>query len=128
MAPSTSKTTKPSFPTWDELVAEAAVESGADSGDFRDSYIIPMGDAEDDVVIERFDGDRYLKIIDAQRRGDAVAIMEGLFPDKTVRERVRIKMRGAPFEIVDVLGNKVIRYFYGLSIQREEQSGNSPAS
>lgn len=119
MPPSKSKDVR--FPTWDELVEEARP-----SGE-QPPYQIPFG--PDDVVeIERPDGDRYLRIIDAQRRGDAVALMAGLFPDDKVRDKVRAKMKGADFEIVDLLGSKAMRYFYGLNIETEAKTGNSPAS
>jgi hypothetical protein len=125
MAPRTEGKTSSTFPGWDELVAEAT--RTAETAGSMESYELPLG--ENDVVyIERFDGDRYLDFIDAQRRGDSATLMEAMFPDKAVRDRVRIKMRGAPFEIVDVLGAKVIRHFYGLSIETEERSGNSDAS
>jgi hypothetical protein len=37
-------------------------------------------------------------------------------------------MKGVHFPIMDRLATKVLRYFYGLGIEIEETSGNSPAS
>lgn len=125
MAPRTEGKAATKFPGFEDLLAEA--QRTSETAGKTEPYELPFG--EDDVVlIERFDADTYLDFIDAQRRGDSAAIMVAMFPDKKVRERVRIKMRGAPFEIVDVLATKVIRHFYGLSIETEERSGNSGAS
>lgn len=107
------------FPTWDEMVAEATIETGP--------YKLPMPDGEI-IEIPVFDGDTYLEIIQAQRTGDAGALFELLFPDRADQTRVRKAMKGAHFAIIDVLSAKVLRHFYGLSIETEEQEGNSPAS
>lgn len=109
------------FPTWDELVAEAQGPNPVTP------YRIPF--SEDEVIeIPVPDGARYLDIVDAQRRGDVVALMEALFPDRKVRAKMQTKLKGAPFEIVDLIGAKAMRHFYGLNIETEEKSGNSPAS
>lgn len=119
------KTASVSFPGWDELVAEAT--RTAEKAGSSEPYRLPLSDTEV-IEIERFNGSAYLDVIDAQRRGDVVGIMEAMFPDKAVRLRVKAKMAGAPLEIVDTLADKVLRHFYGMSIATEEKSGNSPAS
>lgn len=114
-------TASPKFPTWDQMVAEANGRTP------EDVYLLPF--SEDDVVeIPCPDGDRYLDLVDGQRRGDAMKVMESLFPDKDDRAKVRSKMRGVHFDIVDMLATNVLRHYYGLSIVPEEKSGNSDAS
>lgn len=112
------------FPTWDELAAEATIDMPL--------YELPLGvtaKGEPDVVeIPIPDGASYLKIVRAQRTGDANVIFDELFPDELVRERVRVKMRGVHFPIIDVLVGNVLSYYYGVGLQVEAKSGNSPAS
>jgi hypothetical protein len=125
MAPAGPKKAATKFPGWDELAAEAT--RTAETAGSMEPYQLPL-DENDIVEIQRFDGESYLRFIDSQRRGDVVGLMEAMFPDDKTRARVAAKMKGVPFEIVDTLGNKVLRHFYGLSISTEEKSGNSPAS
>lgn len=119
--PAASKPTS-KFATWDEMVAEANSQAEG-----IEDYPLEMG--PDDVIQIPFpDGARYIAIVAAQRTGDAGGILDNLIPDKTDRLRVVTKMRGVKFPIVDVLASKVLRHFYGLPIQTEEKSGNSPGS
>lgn len=115
------------FPTWDELVSEATVD--------LPPYQLPMPvdpndpDAEPRIIeIPVLDGDHYIDLVDAQRRGDIVGVFRALFENDEDRALVRRHMKGVHFPIMDKLATKVIRYFYGLSIEAEERSGNSPAS
>jgi hypothetical protein len=113
-----------SFPGWDALVAEAQ-EQGAHRP--KDPYVLPLPTGKA-VEIPPLDADRYLAITAAQRRGDTSAIFEALFPDSKDRIRVRTALKGAPFDMVDVVAGKVLRYFFGLGIESQEKAGNSPAS
>jgi hypothetical protein len=107
------------FPTWDELVAEATID--------LPDYQLPLPDGTA-IAIPCPDGDKYIDIVRAQRTGNAVAIFEALFPDNVDQGKMRKLFRGTKekpvhFPIIDVLCSKVLRYYYGLSIQSEE-SGN----
>lgn len=119
-----AKSDASAFPTWDSLVADAVVDLPV--------YQLPLGDIgeEKDVVVEIPvpDGASYLRILDAQRRGDSAVILRELVKDEADRTRIVVKMAGAPFPIVDTLTGKVLRYYYGLSIVSEEKSGNSSGS
>lgn len=106
------------FPSWDELVAEAHVDTppyrlplpavkGVDGKVFQET---------ETIEIPVFDGERYLQLMAAQRVGDAQGCMNALFPDREERQKVVNAMRGAPWPIVDVVATKVIRHFYGLDI------------
>ena len=108
------------FPTWDDLVAEATID--------KEPYQIPFSDGTA-IEVPCPTGDAYLELIAAQKRGDATAIFDALFPDEIDKIKMRRKMRGTKehpvhFPIVDVLAGKVLRYYYGLSIEAEETSGN----
>jgi hypothetical protein len=109
-----------SFPTWDELVAEATVD--------LEPYQIPFADGSV-IEVPCPTGDMYLDLVAAQKRGDAAGILEALFPDNVERIKIRKHMRGTKehpvhFPIVDVLAGKILRYYYGLSIESQETSGN----
>lgn len=107
------------FATWDEMVAEATVD--------LPPYEVPFG-GDDVMTIPVPDGERYLLLVAAQRRGDAVGILDNLVPDKKDRERLKVKMRGVHFPIIDTLAGKVLSYYFGLGTGVEAESGNSPAS
>jgi hypothetical protein len=107
------------FPTWDELVAEATID--------KEPYQLPLPDGTV-MEIPCPSGDTYIDIVRAQRTGNAVAIFEALFPDSVEQGKMRRLFRGTKekpvhFPIIDVLSSKVLRYYYGLSIEAEE-SGN----
>lgn len=122
MAPASPKLAKASaFPTWDDLVAESTPEEQLAP------YQLPF-DEGDVVTIPCPDGARYLDILHGQSTGDGRLIIESLIPDVADRTRVIDRMRGVHFGIVDTLTSKVLRYYYGLSIETEAQAGNSPAS
>lgn len=107
---------------WDQMVADAhsLVEE-------IKPFQLPLGD---DVVITIPcpDGANYLEIVSAQRVGDAPRILAAMIPDLDDRKKVISKMAGVPYPIVDVLSGKVLRHYYGLSIEAEEKAGNSPSS
>lgn len=139
LATKAASETEVRFPTWDDLVGEATID--------LDPYQLPLPETSEEYVdaagrkktrtvaattieIPVFDGDRYMEIVQAQRVGNAAAILEAMFPDKKDLTRVRLAMKAsaAHFPIVDVLASRVLRYFYGLSIETEEKAGNSQAS
>jgi hypothetical protein len=97
-----------SFPTWDDLVAEA--HESADMPPYQ--LPLPSGTVEIPVL----KGDRYLNLVAAQRRGDAPGVLDALFPDPRNRAKVVAAMKGADWTIVDVMSAKVLRYFYGLDV------------
>lgn len=120
-----------SLSTWDQMVADAhsMVE---EIGPFQ----LPLGDITIDGKTEKNvtvdipcpDGVNYLLIVQAQRAGNVPLLLDSLIPDHEDRQRVISKMTGVPWPIVDVLAGKVLRHYYGLSIEVEEKSGNSPSS
>lgn len=128
LATAAAASTSSSFPTWDQLVAEATLD--------KPPYQLPLPATEVDgrkhretvLEIDVPDGDRYLDLSAAQRRGDAIGVLQALFPDLADQARVRAAMRGVHFPIVDVLAGKVLSHFFGLSIVSEQTSGNSTAS
>ena len=108
------------FPTWDELVAEATVD--------KEPYQLPLPDGSV-IEIPCPTGDMYLDLVAAQRVGDANGIFQALFPDNVEQVKMRKLFRGTKerpvhFPIIDVLAGKVLRYYYGLSIESQEKSGN----
>lgn len=112
------------FPTWDELVAEATIELPP-----YQLTLPPVGDKEPEVIeIPVFSGEQYIQIVHAQRIGDAVGLFEAVFPDLKDRGKVIKALKGVHFPFFDKFTTKVLRYFYGLGIETEETSGNSPAS
>lgn len=114
--PATSK-----FPTWDSMVADAY-----SSVDAIKTYEIPF--SEDDVVkVPWPDGEQYVVILDGQRRGDAGQILNAMIKDDADRQHVVEKMRGVPFTIVDILTSKVIRHYYGLSLEIEAAKPGNPS-
>lgn len=119
-----AKSNAPTFPTWDSLVADSQVD--------LPTYQLPLGQIgeEKDVVVEIPcpDGASYIRILDAQRRGDSAMLLREMVKDEGDRSRIIGKMNGVPFPIVDTLTGKVLRYYYGLSIVSEEKSGNSSGS
>lgn len=133
--PASPKSGATKFPTWDSLVAEA--QSTVEG---IETYQLPLGRVErmvgrktvveDDVVVEIPcpDGANYITIIQGQRVGDSPRILQAMIPDDTDRARVIAAMGGVPWPIVDVLTSKVLRHYYGLSIETEEKSGNSNGS
>jgi hypothetical protein len=105
------------FPTWDELVAEATID--------KDDYVLPLPNGAT-VTIPCPSGDAYIELVRAQRTGNAVAVLEALVPDNVDMLKIRNAMRGTKeqpvhFPIIDVIAGKVLRYYYGLSIESEEQ-------
>lgn len=111
-----------SFPTWDDLVAEATPEQQLTP------YWIPFDKDGDGVSVPCPDGPQYLEIVAAQQVGDGNRILKAMISDDHDRARVIAKMRGVHFGIVDTLTSKILRYYYGLSIETEVAEGNSPAS
>lgn len=107
------------FATWDEMVAEATVDVPP--------YEIPMDpeNPADVIVIPCPDGDKYVDITRAQLRGDAALMLEAMVPDAHDRERLRIKMRGIHFNIIDVITSNVLRHYLGLTKVDTEDPGNS---
>jgi hypothetical protein len=112
------------FATWDEMAAEATVDIPP--------YELPMSDKPGDVIIIPMpDGDRYLNIDQGQRVGNVNLLLENLIPDAKDRARVRTKMRGTSFLIVDVLTSNVLNHYFGLTKptgKTEADPGNSAAS
>jgi hypothetical protein len=107
------------FPTWDELVAEARID--------KPDYILPLPDGSV-LTIPCPSGDAYIDLVRAQRTGNAVAVLEALLPDSIEQGKLRRALRGTKekpvhFPIIDVIAGKVLRYYFGLSIASEE-SGN----
>lgn len=112
------------FPTWDDLAAEAFID--------KPPYQLPLPDGST-MVIPCPSGDAYVELVRAQRTGDAVAILEALMPDNVEQIKLRKAMRGTKetpvhFPIIDVIAGKVLRYYFGLSIEPQVASGNSQAS
>ena len=104
-------------------------------------YKLPLGTVElegadgEKVVEENVvltipcpDGIKYLTIVAGQRSGDSPRVLNALIADPKDRAKVIAKMGGVPFPIVDVLSSKILRHYYGLSIETEVEAGNSPAS
>lgn len=112
---SAADVSSPAFPTWDDLVAEAH-----DQADLP-PYQLPLPGGEV-IEVPVFDGQRYLDIVRAQRRGDGPAVMEALFPDVAERTQVIAAMKGVHWVIVDVLAAKILRYFYGLDVAPKPRS------
>ena len=115
------------FPTWDSMVADA--QSQVDS---IKPYKLPLGDVDDEknvvLTIPCPDGVNYLTIVQCQRNGDSPRLLNALITNPNDRAKVIAKMGGVPFPIVDVLSSKILRHYYGLSIETEARAGNSPAS
>lgn len=122
--------TEQRFPTWDELVEEATID--------LPPYQLPLPPRYDDkgeeieaatvVEIPVLDAEQYIGVVQAQRVGSAVGVFEALFPDVVTRGIVRRHLKGVHFPIMDVIATKVVRYFYGLSIEKQVDEGNSSAS
>jgi hypothetical protein len=105
------------FPTWDELVAEANID--------KPDYQLPLPDGST-ITIPCPSGDAYIELVQAQRTGNAVAVLEALVPDNVEMIKIRRAMKGTKekpvhFPIIDTIAGKVLRYYFGLSIQSEEQ-------
>ena len=115
------------FPTWDSMVADAQSQVSAIK-----PYKLPLGTVGDEenvvITIPCPDGVNYLTIVAGQRSGDSPRVLNALITDPKDRATVISKMGGVPFPIVDVLASKILRHYYGLSIETEEKAGNSPAS
>lgn len=107
------------FPTWDELVAESKID--------LPPYQLPLPSGEV-IEVPVFSGEQYIQIVHAQRIGDAVGLFEAVFPDVKTRGKVIGALKTVHFPFFDKLTTKMLRYFYGLGIETEEQAGNSPAS
>lgn len=103
------------FPTWDELVAEATID--------KEDYQLPLPDGSV-LTIPCPSGDAYINLVRAQRTGDAVGVLEALLPDNVEQGKLRRALRGTKekpvhFPIIDVIAGKVLRYYFGLSIESE---------
>lgn len=118
------------FPTWDELAEEATIDLPPYQLPLPARYDEKGKEIEAAMVIEIpvLDAEQYISVVSAQRVGSAVGVFEALFPDVITRGTVRRHLKGVHFPIMDVIATKVVRYFYGLSIEKQVDEGNSSAS
>lgn len=112
---------KAHYVSWDELVAEATV----DLSDYELSFGVNEDGERDSIAIPCPDGDQYIDITQGQRLGDAGLILRALVRDEDDFQRLRIKMRGVHFPIIDNLASSVLRYYFGLT---PDDQGNPDAS
>jgi hypothetical protein len=112
-------TTGPTFPTWDDLVAEA--HEAADMPPYQ--IPLPRGKVVEIPVLK---GDQYLDLLRANRSGNAPAALDAMFPDPRDRATVVAAMGSADWTIVDVLSAKVLRYFYGLDVSPKKRNPEVP--
>lgn len=103
-----------SFPTWDELTAEAAGVLNPEP------YVLPLPDGKSVKIL--LDGARYIELSGAQQRGDLEAVRNVLFPMKPDREAFMRAMVGAPMTMLDVVAAKVVRHHFGMAVEPGKSS------
>jgi hypothetical protein len=110
------------FPTMADLIAEAAKVT-----DDLEPYQLPLSDKHI-VTVPKPDGDTYLSVLAAQRRGAEDLMLQLLIPDAGDHAAVRLAMKGAPMRVADAIIGNILSYYYGTGLLTEAAEGNSPAS